>query len=174
MNVLTLTFPNTEVKTTFTQFLVEKYSGITTGIFVDDAEKALKAHDLERLVKVLNAYYKEHPYTLMEKEKGYQLAFYQFFVMMGGVAKRAEETTLMGRSDCVLETKNDVYVIELKRDKSALEALEQVKTMGYYEKYVNTNKTIHIKGLNIISDKREINEWVEEIVDKTKELNYLG
>ena len=87
---------------------------------------------------------------------------------------RAEETTLMGRSDCVLETKNDVYVIELKRDKSALEALEQVKTMGYYEKYVNTNKTIHINGLNIISDKREINEWVEEIVDKTKELNYLG
>ncbi len=174
MNVLTLTFPNTEVKTAFTQFLVERYSGIVAGIFVDEAEKALKAHDLERLVKVLNAYYIEHPYTLLEKEKGYQLAFYSFFVMMGAKAIRAEETTLLGRSDVVLEEKNDVYVIELKRDKSATEALEQVKEMGYHEKYVNTDKTIHIIGLNCISDKRQINEWREEIIDKTKEKNYLG
>lgn len=84
MNVLTLTFPNTEVKTTFTQFLVQKYSGIVVGFFVNEAEKALRSHDLDWLVKVLNAYYIEHPYTLLEKEKGYQLAFYSFFVMMGG------------------------------------------------------------------------------------------
>ena len=174
INVLTLTFPNTEVKTTFTQFLVQKYSGIVVGFFVNKAEKALKDHNLAQLVKVLNAYYIEHPYTLLEKEKGYQLAFYSFFVMMGAKAMRAEETTLLGRSDVVLETKNDVYVIELKRDKTAQEALEQVKTMGYHEKYVNTDKIIHIIGLNCISDKRQINEWVEEIVDKTKEPNYLG
>ena len=173
-NVLTLTFPNIEVRTSFTRSLVKRYSGITGAIFVDEAEKALKSHDLERLVKVLNAYYIEHPYTLLEKEKGYQLAFYSFFVMMGGVAMRAEETTLLGRSDVVLEAKNDVYVIELKRDKSARDALEQVKSMKYHEKYVNTNKTIHIIGLNCISDKSQINEWVEEIVDKTKDPNYLG
>ncbi len=173
-NVLTLTFPNIEVRTSFTRSLVKRYSGITGAFFVDEAEKALISHDLERLVKVLNAYYIEHPYTLLEKEKGYQLAFYSFFVMMGGVAMRAEETTLLGRSDVVLETKNDVYVIELKRDKTAREALEQVKTMGYHEKYVNTGKTIHIIGLNCISEKRQINEWTEEIVDKTKEPDYLG
>lgn len=173
-NVLTLTFPNIEVRTSFTKSLVKRYSGITGAIFVDEAEKALASHCLERLVKVLNAYYVEHPYTLLEKEKGYQLAFYSFFVMMGGVAMRAEETTLLGRSDVVLETKNDVYIIELKRDKSAWEAIEQVKAMGYHEKYVNTDKTIHIIGLNIISEKRQINEWVEEIVDKTKEPSYLG
>ncbi len=173
-NVLTLTFPNIEVRTSFTRSLVKRYSGITGAFFVDEAEKALKSHNLAQLVKVLNAYYIEHPYTLLEKEKGYQLAFYSFFVMMGGVAMRAEETTLLGRSDVVLETKNDVYVIELKRDKTAQEALEQVKTMGYHEKYVNTDKIIHIIGLNCITDTRQINEWVEEIVDKTKEPNYLG
>lgn len=173
-NVLTLTFPNTEVRTAFTQFLVEKYSGLTVGLYVDEAETALKNHDNERLVKVLNAYYKEHPYTLLEKEKGYQLAFYSFFVMLGAKAIRAEETTLLGRSDVVLETKKDVYVIELKRDKSALEALEQVKAMGYHDKYVNSDKNIHIIGLNCVSEERQINQWCEEIVDKTKEPTYLG
>lgn len=70
-NVLTLTFPNTEVRTSFTQSLVSRYSGITVGFYVDDAYKALKTNDLNQLVKVLNSYYKEHPYTLLEKEKGY-------------------------------------------------------------------------------------------------------
>ncbi len=172
-NVFTLTFPNIEVRTSFTRSLVKRYSGITGAFYVDEAEKALSKHDTALLVKVLNAYYKEHPYTLLEKEKGYQLAFYSFFVMMGGVAMRAEETTLLGRSDIVLETKNDVYVIELKRDKSAVKAMEQVRTMGYHEKYVNTDKTIHIIGLNLISEERQINEWVEEIVDKTKEPTFL-
>ncbi len=173
-NLFTLTLPNTEVRTSFTRSLVKRYSGITSGFFVDDAEKALKKHDIGELVKVLNAYYVQHPYTLLEKEKGYQLAFYSFFVMMGGMAMRAEETTLLGRSDIVLETKNDVYVVELKRDRTAGEALKQVKQMGYHAKYVNTKKTIHLIGLNCISEKRQINEWTEEIVDKTKEPDYLG
>ena len=172
--VLTLTFPNTEVRTSFTKSLVKRYSGIAGAFFVNEANQALKNHDLAQLVKVLNSYYVQHPYTLLEKEKGYQLAFYSFFVMMGAVAMRAEETTLLGRSDIVLETKNDVYIVELKRDKSAQEALEQVKEMGYHQKYVNGKKTIHIIGMNCISEKRQINEWVEEIVDKTKEPAYLG
>jgi hemerythrin superfamily protein len=46
--------------------------------------------------------------------------------------------------------------------------------MGYHEKYVNNKKTIHIIGMNCISEKRQINEWVEEIVDKTKEPTFLG
>ncbi len=173
-NVLTLTFPNTEVRMSFTQSLVRRYSGIKAGFFVDEAEKALKTHDTALLVKILNAYYVKHPYTLLEKEKGYQLAFYSFFVMLGAVALRAEETTLLGRSDIVLETKKDVWIVELKRDKTAQDALGQIKAMKYHEKYVNTDKTIHLIGMNIISKKREINEWVEEIVDKTKEPVYLG
>ena len=173
-NVLTLTFPNAEVRTSFTKSLVKRYSGITTAFFVDEAETALRKHDTEKLVKVLNAYYVQHPYTLLEKEKGYQLAFYSFFVMMGAEAMRAEETTLLGRSDIVLETKNDVYVVELKKDKTAEEALEQVRKMGYHEKYVNTDKTIHIIGMNLLSQKRQVNEWKEEIVDKRKEPTYLG
>lgn len=94
--------------------------------------------------------------------------------MLGAVALRAEETTLLGHSDIVLETKKDVWIVELKRDKTANDALEQIKAVKYHEKYVNTDKTIHLIGMNIISEKREINEWVEETVDKTKEPVYLG
>ena len=173
-NVLTLAFPNTEVRTSFTQNLVSRYSGITVGFYVDKAYKALKANDIDQLIKVLNAYYKEHPYTLLEKEKSYQLAFYSFFVMLGGIAVKAEETTLLGRSDIVLTYHKDVYVIEMKVDDSALNALKQIKSMRYHEKYVNTDKTIHLIGMGFNSKKREIKEYSEEIVDKTKEPNYLS
>lgn len=173
-NVLTLAFPNTEVRTSFTQSLVTRYSGITVGLYVDSANKALKKNDLTQLVKVLNAYYKEHPYTLLEKEKSYQLAFYSFFVMLGGVAIKAEETTLLGRSDIILTYQKDVYVIEMKVDDTSFNALKQIKKMGYHEKYVNTNKTIHLIGMGFNSKKREILEFREETVDKTKEPNYIS
>ena len=173
-NVLTLAFPNTEVRTSFTQNLVSRYSGITVGFYVDKAYKALKDNDIDQLIKVLNAYYKEHPYTLLEKEKSYQLAFYSFFVMLGGIAVKAEETTLLGRSDIVLTYHKDVFVIEMKVDDSALNALKQIKSMRYHEKYVNTDKTIHLIGMGFNSKKREIKEYSEEIVDKTKEPNYLS
>ncbi len=164
-NVLILTFPNKEVRTSFTKSLVKRYAGIQTGFFIDNAETALKNHNLVQLVKVLNDYYVQHPYTLLEKEKGYQLAFYSFFVMMGGVAQRAEESTLLGRSDIVLEAKNDIYVIEMKLDKSATEALQQVKDMKYHQKYLGSKKTIHLIGLNFVSATRQITDWKEEIVN---------
>ena len=167
-NVLILTFPNTEVRTSFTKSLVNRYSGIQTGFFVDNAETALKNHDLAQLVKVLNDYYVQHPYTLLEKEKGYQLAFYSFFVMMGAVAQRAEETTLLGRSDIVLEAKNDIYIIEMKLDKSASGALQQVKDMKYHQKYLSSKKAIHLVGLNFVSATRQINDWKEEIINNMK------
>ena len=173
-NVLTLALPNTEVRTSFAQNLVNRYSGISVGIYVDSANKALKKNDINRLMKVLNAYYKEHPYTLLEKEKSYQLAFYSFFVMLGGIAVNAEETTLLGRSDIVLSCQKDVYVIEMKVDDTSFNALKQIKNMRYHEKYVNTDKTIHLIGMSFSSKSREIDDFIEEIVDKTKEPNYLG
>lgn len=41
-NVLTLTFPNIEVRMSFTQSLVKRYSGIKVGFFVDEQRRRLR------------------------------------------------------------------------------------------------------------------------------------
>jgi len=172
---LTLTFPNTEVRKTFTQSLVELFTGIDISIFASRALVAIRTFNLDALVKTLNVYFKEFPYTILDKkEKGYQEAFYSFFLMIGGLRVTAEEPSLLGRSDVILSLSHDVYVIEMKVDSSAETAISQIKTLGYYDRYINTNKKIHIIGVNFNSQTRQIDNWKEEVVDKSLESTYLG
>ncbi len=174
-NTLHLTFPNTEVRVAFTQGLVERFTGIDTSIFAERAVQAVRSGKAEEIARVMNAYMKEYQYDTLDKaEKGYQEMFFSFFLMIGGVRVSAEESTLNGRSDILLTIKRDVYIIEMKVDESAEKALEQIHEKGYYDRYINTDKTIHLIGLNFSSEKRQIDSWVKETVDKTKEPTYLG
>ena len=173
-NTLHLTFPNTEVRMAFTQDLVERFTGIDTSIFAERAVKAVRSGKAEEIARVMNAYMKEYQYDTLDKaEKGYQEMFFSFFLMIGGVRVSAEESTLLGRSDILLTLKKDVYIIEMKVDESAEAALEQIHEKGYYDRYINTDKTIHLIGLNFTSEKRQIDAWKQETVDKTKEPTYL-
>ena len=174
-DALTLTFPNTEIRKSFTQNLVERFTGIEASLYAVEGIRAVKRGDMERLEKTFNAFLKEFPYTILEKkERSYQEAFFSFFLMMGGSRIDAEEASLRGRSDIVISTNRDVYVIEMKVDERAVKAVEQIKEKGYYHRYINTRKTIHIIGLNFSSETRQITEKKEEIIDKSKEPTYLG
>ncbi len=122
----------------------------------------------------MNAYFSKIPYVVLEKEIGYQAMFYSYFLLFGVERIIAEETTTLGRIDVVIEEKSNVYVLEIKVDQSSDDAIEQIKGKRYYEKYVNTEKVIHIIGVNFSSSDRQINDWKEEIINKTKEPTYLG
>ncbi len=171
---LTLTFPNNEVRLSFTQSLMELYSGLDVGVYLDDAYTAVAGNDINRLVKIMNAYYEKIPYTILAEEIGYQSMFYAFFLLMGVDSIIVEETTTLGRIDVLITTENEAWVIEIKVDQSALAALKQIKEKRYYGKIINTEKTIHIIGLDFSSKTRQITDWKEEVIYKTKEPAYLG
>ncbi len=174
-NVLHLSFPNTEVRTAFTQDLVERFTGIDTSIYAESAVEAVRSGKTEEIVRVMSAYMKEYRYDTLDKaEKGYQQMFYSFFLMIGGVRVSAEDRTLLGRSDVILTFRKDVYIIEMKVDETAEAALKQIHDNGYCDRYINTEKTVHLIGLNFTSEKRQVDSWVEETLDKTKQPSYLG
>ncbi len=171
---LTLTFPNNEVRLSFTESLMNLYSGQDVGVYLDDANIAIRNNDIPLLIKVLNAFYENIPYVILTKEVGYQGMFYAFFLLMGAVEIQAEEQTLLGRIDAIIELEDSVYVIEIKVDQSSGKAIKQIKEKRYYGKYINTDKIIHIVGINFSSSDRQIKDWKEEIIDKAKEPTYLG
>lgn len=171
---LSLTFPNNEVRFSFTESLMSLYSGLDVSVYLSDASIALSNNDIEDLVKVMNAYYEKIPYVILSKEIGYQSMFYAFFLLMGVDSIIVEEKTTLGRIDVVIGTKTDIYVIEIKVDQSAEDALKQIKEKRYYGKYINTDKEIRLIGLNFSSETRQIEEWKEEIIDKRKESTYIG
>ncbi len=67
------------------------------------------------------------PYVVLEKEIGCQTMMYSYFLLFGVKDPRAEETTTLGRLDVVIEEKRDVYIIEIKIDQSADDAVGQIK-----------------------------------------------
>ena len=56
------------------------------------------------------------------------------------------------------------YIIELKLDGSAEEALKQIKEKKYHEKYFRKGNAIHLLGINFSSKEKNITDWKEEIV----------
>ncbi|WP_175419960.1 PD-(D/E)XK nuclease domain-containing protein [Marinitoga sp. 1154] len=52
------------------------------------------------------------------------------------------------------------HIFEIKVDKSAIDAINQIKEKKYYEKY--RGKEIYIIGININSEKRNIENYIIE------------
>jgi hypothetical protein len=74
----------------------------------------------------------------------------------------AEVHTNRGRIDAVIEGKDTILIFELKVDKSAQEALQQIKTKGYAEPYKPQQKAIFLIGINFNSAERTVSEYVVE------------
>ena len=170
-HALVLKFPNKEIAMTFTSSLVSRYmeDSCDLGSIIYSVGKLLENGDTESFIKKLQQYYESFPYDLLykDKEKTYQLLFHAFFVA-SGMEVTAEDHNLRGRADNVIKTRSNIYICELKVDKSADEALAQIKERRYYEKYVslcrNENIKLHIVGINFSSEKRSIEDYKEKII----------
>jgi hypothetical protein len=57
-----------------------------------------------------------------------------------------------------------VYIFEFKFNKSAAEAIAQIKQKGYADKYRNNGKKMMGIGVNFSTEERGIDEWLEEVL----------
>ncbi|BBE29896.1 ATPase AAA [Tepiditoga spiralis] len=157
-----LDYPNIEVKNSFSKIILEANYGIReieqieTTIYERIYEK-----DIEGIIKEIKRIISAIPYNLHKKEESYYHSLIYTILASAGLNVTAEELTNLGRSDIVIE-EDTIYIMEIKIDKSAEKALNQIKEMKYYEKY--KGKEIYIIGININSEKRNIDEYkIEKI-----------
>ena len=113
-------------------------------------------------LKKLNRVISSYPYTLLKefKKEAHWHVLVRAILATGFGRVKAEELTSKGRADLVVEYDNKVLVIELKMDKSAKEAMKQIKDRGYADKY--RGKEVWIMGMNIDSRQRKIVEYLVE------------
>ncbi len=62
----------------------------------------------------------------------------------------------------VLKLNDRIYIFELKFNKSAREAMEQINITNYPERFAQYNLPITKVALNFDSDTRNISEWLVE------------
>lgn len=80
-------------------------------------------------------------------------------VAASGVLVQTEALSSRGRMDIAVEFSDKVYIIELKCNQSAEQALAQIRDKGYHEKYVQSGRTIYLLGIDFDTQKRAITEW---------------
>ena len=76
-----------------------------------------------------------------------------------GLRTEAEVATNQGRIDCVIETAKQIFLFEFKLNKSAEEALQQIKETEYYERYQLQGKPLIMIGANFDGTQRKVSEW---------------
>ena len=92
-------------------------------------------------------------------KKHYYHALLFTLLVAFGADVRAEEPTAKGQSDITLLMPKGIYVIEVKYDKTAQEALNQIDHKGYADKYRLDGRPITKVGIAFSSEERNITDW---------------
>lgn len=161
-----LGFPNEEVRQGFSESLYRYYAPTLMGeldtVVYKYREKVLLEDDIEAFLPYLQTFYDKFPYTIINNnERHYQAVMFTIFSMLGADVK-VEEPTPDGRIDMVLKTDTAIYVFELKYNKSADVAIQQIKQKDYAKIYVGDGRKIVKVGLNFSEDRRSLENWKVE------------
>ena len=158
----TLGYPNQEVERGFVEGLANVYvpsarynSSFAVRNFVHDFE----AGDAEGLMVRFEAFFADADYAIVgDAELYFQNTMYVVCKLMGQYVE-VERRTSAGRMDIVVQTERYVYVMELKRDGSAEEALQQIEAKGYAKPFAADSRKLFRIGANFSSATRRIEEW---------------
>ena len=158
----TLDIPNKEVRIGLMESLLPNYlhektiDGLTTVAFLYEAISEERMDDALRL---LQEFFSTIPYCNHTAYEGhYQQLLYVVFSLLGRYVD-VEVHTPRGRVDVVLRTSTTLYLIELKLDKSADDAIEQINLKNYAERFALCGLPIVKVGINFDSEKGTIEDW---------------
>ena len=167
----TLGFPNLEVRMGFADCLYQVVSN--TRPDSNSRSALLNAYydfrdydDLPAFIEAVKTFYASLPYQWEcdNKNEHYYHALLYTLLTAFGADVRAEEPTAKGRSDLVLLMPKGIYIMELKYDDTALNALEQIDEKGYARKYLADGRPVTKVGLAFSSEERNITEYLWEAV----------
>ena len=165
-----LALPNKEVRVGLMENLLPLYT--QTGNyenqgFVRQFCQALNAENMDAALTALRAYIASIPYTdgmkkvLDEATKAegfYEYLFYVLFSCMNQYVQTQVRTNT-GRIDMVMHLQRSICVFELKINRSAEEALNQIDEKGYLLPYTADGRKLIKCGISFNTSTRNIEEW---------------
>ena len=161
-NEYRLGFPNDEVKNGFLNFIYSYYVPVNPAedsTKVSQLSRALKSGNPEVFMQTLEALFANTTYQIQgNAEKDFQYAMYIIIELLGEYVQ-AERTTSNGRIDLLLQTKDYIYIIELKIDNTADAALQQIEDKGYDKPFADDSRKLYKIGVSFSTKERRIEEW---------------
>ena len=157
-----LDIPNNEIRVGLMESLLPNYVAEYAdegGTTIGDMYVALLNNDLDEMFRLLQAYLLTVPYCDNASSEGhYQQMLYIIFSLFGRYVE-LEVRTPRGRVDVVMRSSNTLYLFELKLNKDAATALEQINLKDYASKFALSQLPVVKVGINFDSDRRTISDW---------------
>ena len=128
--------------------------------YVYDVRKLLEERRVDEAMERLRTFMAGIPYEFAENavELHYENNLFIIFVLVG-VDARPKWHTSQGRIDLLLRMRNYIYVIELKRDGTPEEALEQIREKDYSRQFMGDPRPVVELGVTFSTKTRNITAW---------------
>lgn len=159
-------FPNQEVRISFMQHLLAEYTDLALAIanhrYSRPLKKSLEAEDWEGVIQVFNQLLKAVPRHLFNQDAQY---FYSvLYVLLGTTTwiEFAEIQPDLKRMDLLLRNQTHSILFEFNIERSAKEAITQIRMMQYPEKYAHAAQKTVLIGVAYNPKQDQISDWANE------------
>ena len=167
----TLDLPNKEIKVGLFESLLPNY---LEGMFAQNGDVTIaqmsvliRQDDMDGALQLLQTFLGTVPYCNVTNHEGhYQQMLFIIFSLLTGYVVDVEVHTPNGRVDIVLLTDIRLYIIELKLNRDAQTALQQINLKNYAQRFALCGKPIVKVGINFDSTQGNIEDWIIEENDK--------
>ena len=158
----TLDIPNNEVRIGLMKSLFPLYTKASPGKWnplLGMMSEMLEDDDVDGAIRFLQTFLDTVPYCDNANSEGhYQQMLYIIFSLMGFYLD-VEVHTAKGRVDLVLHAPQALYIIEIKLNKSAEAAMEQIELKQYDKRFALLNLPVVKVGVNFSTEARNITDW---------------
>ncbi len=163
----TLDLPNKEIKVGLFESLLPNY---LEGMFAQNGDVTIaqmsvliRQDNMDGALQLLQTFLGTVPYCNVTNYEGhYQQMLFIIFTLLTAYVVDVEVHTPNGRVDIVLLTHTQLYIIELKLNKNAQAAMQQINLKNYARRFALSGKPITKVGINFDSTKGNIEDWVIE------------
>lgn len=162
-----LDLPNKEIKVGLFESLLPYY---LEGMYAEEGDVAIaqmsvliRQGDMDGALRLLQEFLGTVPYCNNTNYEGhYQQVLFIIFTLLTHFVVDVEVHTPNGRVDVVMETEDTLYLIELKLNKSAQAAMQQINLKQYDQRFARCGKPIVKVGVNFDAKKGNIEDWTIE------------
>ena len=165
--IYTLDIPNKEIKVGLFESLLPNY---LEGTFAEAGDVTIarmsvliRQNDMDGAIRLLQTFFETVPYCNNTNYEGhYKQVLFIIFSLLTHFLVDVEIHTPNGRVDIVMLTNTHLYIIELKLNKDAKTAMQQINLKDYAQRFALCGKPVIKVGINFNAKSGQIEDWMIE------------
>ena len=148
----TLGYPNREVETAILSNILKVYTNSNDDrhSLIFDMEEVLEEGEVKEFIKILSSFLSSIPNQLhkyVDKYENYYHTIFYCLTTLIGLDVEAEYSTSEGFIDILIKTSDYIYIIELKVNGTAEDAMKQIEEKHYASPFVSDPRKIFKIGI---------------------------